>query len=131
MTIRIPDSLRDAEINIGVEIPQPEISIEKNKDGSMSLSAHYDMCDISEFAWHVANELNDDIEKAFIEDLLDLNGYIKERTCRAEQDYDAMEDGIPDCRIWRCSCGEAFPYWRGCFPEYCPNCGSKVIRNAD
>lgn len=26
MTIRIPDSLRDTEINIGVEIPQPEIS---------------------------------------------------------------------------------------------------------
>lgn len=50
-----------------------------------------------------------------------------ERTCRAEQDYDAMEDGIPDCRIWRCSCGEAFPYWRGCFPEYCPNCGAKVV----
>lgn len=58
--------------------------------------------------------------------LADLLG--SERTCRAEQDYDAMEDGIPDCRIWRCSCGEAFPYWRGCFPGYCPECGSKVVK---
>lgn len=50
-----------------------------------------------------------------------------ERTCKVEQDYDMMEDGIPDCRIWRCSCGEAFPYWRGCKPIFCPNCGAKAV----
>ena len=49
-----------------------------------------------------------------------------ERTCRAWQDYEAMEDGMPDCRMWRCECGETFPFWRGLGPTYCPNCGAKV-----
>lgn len=49
-----------------------------------------------------------------------------ERTCRAWQDYEAMEDGMPDCRMWRCECGETFPFWRGLDPTYCPNCGAKV-----
>lgn len=51
----------------------------------------------------------------------------EERTCGAEQDYEAMEDGIPDCRIWRCECGEMFPFWRGMEPTYCPACGAKVV----
>lgn len=53
----------------------------------------------------------------------------EERTCEAEQDWDAMEDGVPDCRIWRCSCGEAFPYWRGVEPSFCTECGAKVVKN--
>ena len=129
MTIRIPDSLRDAEINIGVEIPQPEIRMEKGKDGSISLSAYYDMCDISEFAWRAAKELNDDIEKAFIEDLLDLNGYIKERTCRME--YDKNKRGV------YCShCGERMDVYTwehhvdgtaGYLYPFCYWCGAKVM----
>lgn len=54
-------------------------------------------------------------------------GYVKERACRAEQDYEAMDDGIPDCRIWRCECGEKLPFWRGLKPIYCPLCGAKVV----
>lgn len=130
MTIRIPDSLRDAEINIGVDMPQPEISIEKNKDGSMSLSAHYDMCDISEFAWRVAEELNDDIEKAFIEDLLELNGYIKEITCTFSV-YKTGDEHFPTCS----ACGyeaareECEDYVGVVYYEkrHCPNCGAKVV----
>lgn len=59
--------------------------------------------------------------------LADLIEPEPERTCRAEQDYEAMEDGIPDCRIWRCECGEKFPSWRGGKPIYCPACGAKVV----
>lgn len=58
--------------------------------------------------------------------LADLIEPEPERTCRAEQDYEAMEDGIPDCRIWRCECGEKFPFWRGLEPNFCPNCGARV-----
>lgn len=65
-------------------------------------------------------------EPRCVDRLADLIEPEPERTCKAEQDYDAMEDGIPDCRIWRCSCGEAFPYWRGGKPIFCPNCGAKV-----
>ena len=60
------------------------------------------------------------------ERLADLIEPAPERTCRAEQDYEAMEDGIPDCRIWRCECGEKFPFWRGLEPNFCPNCGARV-----
>lgn len=51
-----------------------------------------------------------------------------ERTCKVEQDYDAMDDGVPDCRIWRCPCGEAFPYWRGCKPPFCTQCGANAVQ---
>ena len=50
-----------------------------------------------------------------------------ERTCRAEMDWDAMEDEISGYRIWRCSCGELFLYFRGRKPSYCPECGAKVV----
>ena len=60
-------------------------------------------------------------------ELADLIEPAPERMCRAEQDYEAMEDGIPDCRIWRCECGEEFPFWRGEKPIYCPACGAKVV----
>lgn len=59
--------------------------------------------------------------------LADLIEPDPERTRRAEQDYEAMEDGIPDCRIWRCECGEKFPVWLGWKPIYCPACGAKVV----
>ena len=130
MTIMIPDSLRDAEINIGVDMPQPEIRMEKRKDGSISLSAYYDMCDISEFAWSVAKELNDDIEKALIEDLLELNGYIKELTCTFSK-HEKAGDPYPTCS----ACGyeaareECEDYVGVVYYEkrHCPNCGAKVV----
>lgn len=135
MVIRIPeslrDALRDAEINISVELPNPKIETKADKDGSLSLSASYDIGEIYKTASNVANAIYEAVDNAVIEELLVLNGYVKgcsaDRTCKAELDYDAMEDGVPDCRIWRCSCGEAFPYWRGCNPIFCPNCGAKVV----
>lgn len=62
-----------------------------------------------------------------VQRLADLIEPDPERTRRAEQDYEAMEDGIPDCRIWRCECGEEFPFWHGEKPIYCPACGAKVV----
>lgn len=59
--------------------------------------------------------------------LADLIEPEPERTCHAEMDWDAMEDGVPCCRIWRCSCGETFPYYRGRNPSFCPECGDKVV----
>lgn len=52
-----------------------------------------------------------------------------ERFCKVKQDYDMMEDGIPDCRVWRCSCGRAFPYWRGLKPSFCSSCGAKAVED--
>ena len=135
MAIRIPESLRDAlkdaEIIISVELPNPKIATKADKDGSLSLSASYDIGEIYKTASNVANAIYDAVDNAVIEELLELNGYVKgcsaDRTCKVEQDYDAMEDGIPDCRIFRCSCGDSFPFWRGCKPIFCPNCGARVV----
>lgn len=136
MAIRIPeslrDALRDAEININVELPNPKIATKEDKDGSLSLSASYDIGEIYKTASNVANAIYEAVDNAVIEELLELNGCVKgcsaDRTCRAEQDYDMMEDGITDCSIWRCSCGYAFPFWRGYKPPFCPQCGAKVVQ---
>jgi hypothetical protein len=49
-------------------------------------------------------------------------------TATASMDYEAMEDGVPDCRIWTCHrCNESFPVYRGFIPAYCQNCGAEVI----
>ena len=127
----IPDSLKDAEINIGVDMPQPEIRMEKRKDGSISLSAYYDMCDISEFALSVANELHDYIEKALIEDLLELNGYIKEITCTFSV-YKTGDEHYPTCSVcgYEAAREECEDYVGVVYYEkrFCPNCGAKVIQ---
>lgn len=43
---------------------------------------------------------------------------------------EAMEDGVPDCRIWTCHrCNESFPVYRGFSPAYCQNCGAEVVED--
>lgn len=50
-------------------------------------------------------------------------------TCESEQDYDYMEDGVPDCRVWVChGCGDRFAMFRGSNPCFCPNCGAEVAK---
>ncbi|WP_419039895.1 hypothetical protein [Parolsenella catena] len=51
-------------------------------------------------------------------------------TATASMDYEAMEDGVPDCRIWTCDrCNGSFPVYRGFIPAYCPNCGAEVVED--
>lgn len=77
-------------------------------------------------------ECIDGFEPRCVERLADLIEPEPERICRVEQEfYDMMDDGIPDCIILRCSCGYAFPYWRGYKPTFCTHCGAKVVEYAD
>ena len=56
-----------------------------------------------------------------------LADLIDRPTTTATMDYEAMEDGIPDCRIWTCNgCKESFPVYRGFCPTYCPVCGMEI-----
>ena len=56
-----------------------------------------------------------------------LADLIDRPTATATMDYEAMEDGIPDCRIWTCNgCKESFPVYRGFCPTYCPVCGMEI-----
>ena len=60
-----------------------------------------------------------------------ISDLIDRPTATATMDYEAMEDGIPDCRIWTCNgCKGSFPVYRGFCPTYCPACGAEV-RNGD
>lgn len=60
-----------------------------------------------------------------------LADLIDRPTATASMDYEAMEDGIPDCRIWTCNgCKESFPAYRGFYPAYCPVCGTE-LRDGD
>ena len=42
-----------------------------------------------------------------------------------------IEDGFSNYLIWKCSCGEMFPYWRWNRPVFCPECGGKVVEDAN
>lgn len=69
----------------------------------------------------------DTVSVATDEELQDWVIYVPERTCRAEMDWDAMEEEIYGYRLWRCSCGELFMHFRGRVPQFCPECGAKVV----
>lgn len=125
--IKVPDNFRPSDCGIKLSIQNPVMEPKKNDDGSFSLRAGYAYKDVSDFVREAAREMNEKMEAELIDELLRLNGYVPERMCKAERDYDAMDNGIPDCRIWKCSCGESFPFWRGLNPCFCPNCGAKVV----
>ena len=55
----------------------------------------------------------------------------KECMCKIERDCDMIEDGFSNYLIWKCSCGEMFPYWRWDRPVFCPGCGGKVVEDAN
>lgn len=122
MTIRIPEALRDAEINVSVELPKPKIATNADKDGSLSLSASYDMGEIDKLARNAARALNEEVDSKIIEELLELNGYVKERTCKYIWD---KRD-----RVWKCSeCGGPEP--SSDRVNYCCDCGAKVVGNVE
>lgn len=54
-----------------------------------------------------------------------------ERTCNMETDHDELEViaySHEDTWAYKCSvCGWSFRYDRGIKPNYCPNCGCKVV----
>lgn len=126
--VKLPKDFIAAGYEFDAAIPSAKLETARTPEGSVVLRVGYETNAIEEFAQQVAHETNKKVETAIMDELLRLNGYVPERTCEAEQDYDAMEDGVPDCRIWRCSCGEAFPYWRGGRPSFCTECGAKLVK---
>ena len=139
MAIRIPeslgDALTDAEINISVDLPKPKITTKADKDGSLSLSASYDMCEIDKLARNAARALNEEVESSIIEELLELNGYVKgcsaERTCHMEPTFIGPAT-LFNMQEYECGeCGKStFSQVFGDdedVPKYCSECGAKVV----
>ena len=119
MAIKVPDNFRPSDYGVEISIPKPDIECRKSKDGSFSLYARYN-CDISDFVREAAREMYDKIEAELMDELLRLNGYVPERTCRFRNDG----HGILWCDAEGCDyeMDDYFP-----IPNYCPSCGAKVV----
>lgn len=54
-----------------------------------------------------------------------------ERTCSVESSH--MEWEVGECAYLEVelSCGDSFPWWDSCPPDFCPYCGCEVITDAD
>ena len=116
MAIKVPDNFRPSDYGIRLSIPKPDIECRKNEDGSFSMYAGYSCDSISDFAREAAREIEDKMKAELIDELLRMNGYVPERTCR----YEHIEG-----TWYKTSCGERYD---GVVPpNYCPNCGAKVV----
>ena len=88
---------------------------------------HVDVLDViaNSIGVDIAGKFDYEVEKEIYAALAD---FIDRPTATASMDYEAMEDGVPDCRIWTCHrCNESFPVYRGFIPAYCQNCGAEVV----
>ena len=126
MAVKVPDNFRPSDYGIELSIPKPDIECKKNKDGSFSMYDRYS-CDISEFAREAAREMNDKMEAELIDELLRMNGYVPERTCRNTTRHRYYGFECSECK-W--SAYEPNDYGNDVRFEdfdYCPNCGARVV----
>ena len=124
MTIRLPDSLANSNYKFDVNIPEPVFNAVHHDDGSISLSLCYNASEIEEFARNAARSMYENIENSIIKELLELNEYVPERTCRA---VDGVEyDDLLDIWTVKLSCGHVVHPSHNYVPVFCEVCGAKV-----
>ena len=122
MVIKVPDNFRPLDYDVKISIPKPDMECRKNEDGSFSFYAGYNFDCMSDIAREAAREIYDKMEAELIDELLRLNDYVPERTC--QQVITEYNDGLMPPFIAYCSeCGAQWGYT----PNYCPNCGARVI----
>lgn len=120
MAIKLPEEMINGQYGFDLSIPAPRMETKANKDGSFTLSACYDMAGLAGFARRIAQEMNEKIEAEIIAELLRLNGYVPERTCRA---YYLEGETFPRCE----TCDAPMLYEPSHhLPNYCHNCGARV-----
>lgn len=99
--------------------------------------------DAHEFAHYTADVIDVNECMTWYEMMLLLADLVEpkpERTCQIVSAFDTDElEDAQDCiasspedtLAYMCkSCGFDFRYDRGLYPNYCPNCGTKVVKNA-
>ena len=122
MTIKVPDNFRPSDYDVEISIPKPDMECRKNEDGSFSLYARYN-CDISDIAREAAREMYEKMEADLMDELLRLNGYVPERTCKIVKWYESVfPSEIENARVGL-SCGHLARQHH----KFCPECGAKVI----
>ena len=126
MAIKLPDNFRPSDYGVKLSIPKPDVGCKKNEDGSFTLYTRYSR-DISDFIKEAAKEMSDKIETELMDELLRLNGYVPERTCKIEACKIGFTEDDEYSIYDYLSCGHvAIRQW----PEkthYCPQCGAKVV----
>ena len=125
MAIKVPDKFRPSDYGVKISIPKPDIECRKNEDGSFSMYAGYSCDSISDLVREAAREINDKMEAELIDELLRMNGYVPERTCRA---VDGIEyDDLLDIWTVKLSCGHVVHPSHNYVPAFCEVCGAKVM----
>lgn len=124
--IKVPDNFRPSDYGIKLSIPKPDMECKKNDDGSFSLCARYTCKGLSDFAREAAREMNDKMEAELIDELLSLNGYVQERTCKATYHNDSDYRTVPIPRCSECR-RPIIEYEDGRLANYCHYCGAKVV----
>ena len=119
MAIKVPDNFRQSDYGLTISIPKPDIECEKNEHGSFGLRVGYNFDCISDIAREAAREMYDKIEAEMMDELLRLNGYVPERTCR----YESTDRCTHVCT----SCGREVETLHLGY-NYCPSCGAKVVK---
>lgn len=126
MAIRLPKEIIESGLRLDTAIPKPIVDTKKNKDGSIGFCARYDFSVIDRFAKEAAHEINEKLEKALMEELMAMNGYVPERTCRIIARYEARtREGIGRESV-ELSCGHMVER----HSKFCSQCGSKVVDEA-
>lgn len=127
MEIKVPDNFRPSDYCVEISIPKPDMECEKNEDGSFSLRVGYNFDCISDLAREFARDMHDKMEAELMDELLRLNGYAPERTCKMENAGEVPQNVLESETVWFCSeCGS--PTYNDMTPSYCIYCGAKAVR---
>ena len=103
---------------LGVE---PNFKLEGTNLGAR-YTAEFTPDHLDEIARRADEMFAEQLEGQIFERVAHLRGYVKERECR--QVLSDCNDGLLPPFVANCSkCGEE----RGYTPNYCPNCGAKVV----
>lgn len=129
MAIKLPKELIESGYKFEACIPAPRFEMEKNANGSISCFAKYDTSELFDLPQRIARDINEKIDAALIDELLRLNGYVPEKTCRME--YSKERGGVfcsncgEEMNAYTCEWYDAEPIEYS-YP-FCYECGAKVV----
>lgn len=131
---RLPESFVRSGYKCECEIPEIKYSIKKLDNRDFSFIASFDQDEVTSFIKNTANDMSEKLDKAVLDELATLNGYVLERTCKVIEE---LYDEALDMYFFRLSCGAVVKsltrttLGRNTAPNYCQHCGAKVINNAN
>ena len=128
MAIKLPKEFYDLNYEPTISFPSPTMVSDKKEDGSFSIRYGYSFATLNDYVRDIARDMNENIESGIIAELLTLNGYVPEKTCRIDMStYE--QGGIVKCD----ACGKRIPTKHrnthaveAKYP-YCPWCGARIV----